>query len=390
MSILGIVAEYDPFHNGHARHMTLAQEAVAPTETLVVLSGCFRQRGDLALLSPYDRASCALAVGADAVFALPAVWTLRSAEQYAQGAIALLSLLGCTHIAFGAECDDLDLLSRAAEMLESPPDGFRAVLRRELERGMGFPRSQQRALESMLPEAKDLLSAPNNILALSYLRGIRRLGMELQPVLIPRTGSYHTDTIDPSAPSATALRSALCRGDWCHALSAVPESAERVIRKAFLDGRVSNEKKFDTLLLNRLRNLRGRMEMVDLPDDSEGLSRRVLQSAVHAQSRKELLERASTSRYSAARVSRMCACAMLDITGEGTRAVSLPDEALLLGLQRKREMTKRWKTDQIPILSSIQDSKNPPLWEADRRAWSLWALCSTLPDTLPFSEHMCS
>ena len=125
MRVLGIVAEYDPFHLGHARHLRLAREAVRPDAVLIALSPCIKQRGELSLLSPHDRAACALSEGADAVFALPVLWTVRDAEHYALGAVSLLAGLGATHLAFGAETDDLSLLRRTAELLENPQHRIR-------------------------------------------------------------------------------------------------------------------------------------------------------------------------------------------------------------------------------------------------------------------------
>ena len=106
MAVLGIVAEYDPFHNGHLYHLAEAKRLVQPDYTYVVLSPCLKQRGSFALLSPTDRARLALEAGADAVFALPVLWTVRDAEHYALGAVSLLAGLGATHLAFGVETPD--------------------------------------------------------------------------------------------------------------------------------------------------------------------------------------------------------------------------------------------------------------------------------------------
>ena len=129
MSVLGIVAEYDPFHNGHLYHLTEAVRRVSPDLVFVVLSPCFKQRGELSLLSPQDRARLALEAGADAVFSLPVLWTVRDAEHYALGAVSLLSRLGVTDLAFGAETSDVSLLLRAAGLLEDPSPAFSALLK---------------------------------------------------------------------------------------------------------------------------------------------------------------------------------------------------------------------------------------------------------------------
>ena len=270
MKILGIIAEYDPLHRGHLHHLTEAKKLVSPDLTLVVLSPCVKQRGELALLSPSDRARCALAAGADAVFSLPLCWTLRDAEHYALGAASLLARLGSTHLAFGAETADLNLLGKAADLLESPPSAFHTVLREKLSAGAGWPVAVSGALSVAMQEAGGLLDKPNNILAVSYLRAIRRLGLSLRPVVIPRSGGYHDAAINPSAPSASSLREALFCGNYTQAAAAVPEYTAAILRRRFLDGCVPDERILDGLLISKLRAM-GESEYRLLPDLSEGL-----------------------------------------------------------------------------------------------------------------------
>ena len=154
MKILGIVAEYDPFHSGHLYHMTEAVRRVSPDLVFVVLSPCFKQRGELSLLSPLDRARLALEAGADAVFSLPVLWTVRDAEHYALGAVSLLASLGVTDLAFGAETADESLLFRAAGLLENPSPAFSALLKEKLSSGVGYPAALSGAFSSVLPEAE--------------------------------------------------------------------------------------------------------------------------------------------------------------------------------------------------------------------------------------------
>ncbi len=236
MKILGVVAEYDPFHNGHLYHLTEARKILSPDLTYIVLSPCVKQRGELSLLSPTDRARCALEAGADAVFCLPVLWTLRDAEHYALGAVSLLSRLGATHLAFGAETADAGLLRRAAEALESPAPVFQAVLRDTLSSGAGYPAAVSAALSASLPGAEGLLDQPNNILAVCYLRALLRAGLSMEPVVIPRSGGYHAAAVDPAAPSASAVRGSLARGSYAPAFSAVPDYTASLLRRRFLDG----------------------------------------------------------------------------------------------------------------------------------------------------------
>ena len=384
MKILGIVAEYDPFHNGHLFHLAEAKKQVSPDLTLVALSPCVKQRGELALLSPLDRARCALESGADAVFSLPVCWTVRDAEHYALGAVSLLARLGATHLAFGAEAADPDLLFKAAGMLESPSSAFEAVLKNRLSAGAGWPAAVSAALSSALPEAGGLLDCPNNILAISYLRAVRRLGLSLEPVVIPRAGSYHAAAVDPSAPSASALREALISGSYAEAASAVPAFTAAILRRRFLDGRVPDEQVLDSLLLSKLRTMDDTVYSL-LPDVSEGLENALRTAAASACSRRELIASLSGKRYPAARVSRLCACALLGLTREHLESASLPQNALLLGLRKRPEMTALWKDPSFPVVSSFTDWKKAAD-PADLAAWGLWAQCCRLPDTLPFTE----
>ena len=378
--ILGIIAEYDPFHRGHERHLRLAREAVQPDFTYAVLSGCFKQRGELALLSPYDRARCALACGADAVFALPAAWTLRDAEHYALGAVYLLRGLGITHLAFGAETNRLEMLRRIAETLEAPTEIFQKALRTGLDHGMGYPGAISQAMAKACPEAAGIMDQPNNTLAICYLRAIQKLNAAVEPVLIPRTGGYHEERICPETPSASALRGALMRGDYGHAYEAVPEASRLILRERFLSGRVPREETMDRLLIRRLRTM-SREELRALPDVSEGLEDRIREAARQANTRAELITMVSGKRYPRARISRICAWAMLGEKRKALLATPLPDRAVLLGLRRNQEMTALWRDRREMITGKWDD----PI---DLRAWQLWTQCAGLPDTLPWTEKV--
>ena len=386
MKILGIVAEYDPFHNGHLYHLTEAKKQVSPDLTYIVLSPCVKQRGGLSLLSPADRARCALEAGADAVFSLPACWTLRDAEHYALGAASMLSRLGATHLAFGAETADPDLLGRAAYLLEDPPPRFNEILKETLSVGTGWPAAVSAALAGVFPEARGLLDKPNNILAVCYLRAVRRLALSLQPVVICRAGSYHDASVSPESPSASALREALLRGNYAEAYTAMPSYTAGILRQRFLECRVPDERIFDTLLLSRLRSMT-EDEYRHLPDLSEGMENALQAAARTTDSRDKLITVLTGKRYPAARLIRLCTCALLGLTAGQIESVPLPENALLLGLRKNRAMTALWKNLPVPVISSFTEWKKAA-HPADLTAWRLWAQCCRMPDTLPFSEQI--
>jgi len=388
MKILGIVAEYDPFHRGHLHHMTEAVRRVSPDLVFVVLSPCFKQRGELSLLSPSDRARLALEAGADAVFALPVLWTVRDAEHYALGAVSLLSKLGITHLAFGAETADESLLFRAADLLENPLPAFSALLKEKLSSGAGYPAALSGTFSSVLPEAEGLLDRPNNILAVCYLRAMLRLNLSLRPVIIPRAGSYHSAGIDPVSPSASAVRDSLLRGSYAAAFEALPSYTADLLRRRFLERRIPDERILDAILLSRLRSMSAE-EYSLLPDLSEGMENAVRSAAAVSRTREELITTLSGRRYPSARISRLCASALLDISENDTKTASLPDYALLLGLRKRPEMTALWKSIPLPVITSFTEWKKTAA-PYDLAAWRIWAQCSGLSDTLPFTEKLIS
>lgn len=212
MRSIGIICEYNPFHNGHLRQLRLAREQAGEDCALICLmSGNYVQRGEPALFPKSLRAEAALRCGADLVLELPLTAALSSAEGFAAGGVRILSALGCDLLCFGTETEELAALRRSAEANLDP--AFDALLRRELESGSSYAAARQRALTAL--GAGEGVSSPNDILAVEYLKALLRQNSPMQPLPIRRPGSYHAREIDAENPSATALRTALssdCRG----------------------------------------------------------------------------------------------------------------------------------------------------------------------------------
>ena len=174
MRIVGVIAEYNPFHSGHAHQLRQAREAAHADAVVAVMSGCFVQRGDAAIVSPAIRAKMALQNGADAVILLPALWSVRDAEHFALGGVHLLTGLGCDALSFGAETADLPLLQAAVDALESPD--LPAAIQPHLSAGLPYPAALSAAMAEVAPAAARVLQSPNNTLGVCYLRALRRLG----------------------------------------------------------------------------------------------------------------------------------------------------------------------------------------------------------------------
>ncbi len=245
MRTVGVIAEYDPFHLGHAYHLQQARQRTQADWVLCVMSGCFTQRGQGALLSPAQRARMALESGADVVLELPVPWAVREAEHFALGGISILHRLGCiTHVAFGAETDDLPALSRCAALLEQPSPSLDAAVRERLAQGVSHPAALGGALEALFPGLG--LSKPNNVLGLCYLRALLRLHSSIQPVLVPRAGDYHATDWSGGFPSATAVRGAISRGDWLRVSQALPQRSYALLRAAVQRGELFHPQVLDT------------------------------------------------------------------------------------------------------------------------------------------------
>lgn len=210
MKVVGIIAEYNPFHKGHEYQIQQLKKVTGADYVIIAMSGNFLQRGTPALCDKFTRTKMALSCGADLVLELPTIWATGSAEYFAQGGVRLLANTGVvTHLGFGAESEDLNGLLQVSSILREEPDIYRVVLGNSLRSGNPFPVARKQALITSLPQLSaeklaELLDSPNNVLALEYLKALPE---HIAPVLIPRKGAgYHSTDIHDVFPSATAIR----------------------------------------------------------------------------------------------------------------------------------------------------------------------------------------
>ena len=238
MKVVGIIAEYNPFHNGHKYQIDRIRKETNADYIIIAMSGNFLQRGVPALCDKQSRAKMALSCGADLVIEIPTLWATASAEYFARGGVSLLASTGVvTHICFGAESDDLDSLLEISSILKEEPDIYRDVLSNSIRSGNTFPIARKNALIAALPhipteKLDELLDNPNNILALEYLKAMPN---HIQPILIPRKGAgYHDTEIDTELPSATAIRKAIlsdCSDDSTTFDRSMPEESLTILKE---------------------------------------------------------------------------------------------------------------------------------------------------------------
>lgn len=382
-AIVGIICEYDPFHRGHRRQYELIREHLPGARIVCLMSGPFTQRGMPALHAPAVRARAALEAGADLVLELPCAFCVRDAEHFALGGVSLLTRLGfVTHLSFGAE-DGLDALLPAAALLDAPTPAFQAALKAALGRGASFAAAQGEALTACLGGlGKAPWKKPNNILALCYLRALRRLESPLVPLPVLREGDYHAPSLEGQRwPSATAVRAAFLGGNLAAARAACGYDlpAAPVCRPDALD----------QVLLYKLR-AQSTQALSRLPDCTEGLEHRLKACAARAATREELLSLLKTRRYAHARLSRLLCHALLDMTGDLLAAHPQPTYARLLGL-RRGALNGELRRSALPLPARAADlNPDDPLAALDLRAYDLWALGAGLAQGMLQRQKVCA
>ena len=207
MKIVGLITEYNPFHAGHLYHMQRARELTGADYCVVLMSGSFVQRGEPAIFDKYRRTKAALLAGADLVLEMPVAFSTASAHEFAAYGVALLSAIGVDAVVFGSECGQIEFLKQAASALNHESAEFQERLRKGLKAGLTYPQARAKALE-MADTWASVLTSPNNILGIEYLRAAEDLHSPMEFYTISRKGSgYHEDTLaDANFPSASAIR----------------------------------------------------------------------------------------------------------------------------------------------------------------------------------------
>ena len=320
-NVLGIISEYNPFHNGHLHHLIESKKITNSDYTIVVMSGNFTQRGDISIIDKWAKTKMAIDNGIDLVIELPTLYAISSAENFASGAIKILDSLGIVDfVSFGSECDDISVLTDIANVLYSEPTEYKTLLSHELSKGESFPKAREKALMMYLNDVRrfaNVISGSNNILAIEYLKALKRQKSNIQPIAIKRQGStYNDDTIPQNSrfASATAIR------NMCHSIDIsdlqrfMPESSYNILNDSIQNGNiVKNFSDFDKLIIYTLRKMSS-AEIADLPDVSEGLEFALKNAANSCNTTVELLSNIGTKRYTKTRLQRILLYAVLGIT----------------------------------------------------------------------------
>ncbi|KUG03083.1 hypothetical protein ASZ90_019544 [hydrocarbon metagenome] len=313
MQILGIVAEYNPFHNGHLHLIEEAKKYQHFDAVVGIMSGNFMQRGEPAVCSKWARAEMALRCGMDLVIELPFIYAVRSAYYFARGAIESLSRTGIvSHLGFGSESGNLEQLKQIARVIAFEPADYRSILKEHLALGLSYPAARARALNDYLGhtglEIEGLLLGPNNILALEYLRVIEEMKLPLHPLTVSRKGrSYHDPSLSTATlASATAIRRALFEHQNFEDIQVnMPQASWEVLRQAIDSGQAPVlPDSLEQAILSRLRTL-SIHEIKQLYEVTEGLEYRIYEASQSCGTLAGLRQHIKSRRYSLTRINRI-------------------------------------------------------------------------------------
>lgn len=315
MKIAGVIAEYNPLTKGHEYHLSEVRKQTGADTVAVVMSGNFVQRGEPAVAEKYLRAEWAVHAGADVVIELPTVYAVSPADVFALGAVKTLALLKPDVISFGSECGHLGMLKEAACILDEEPSDFKSILAEELTETLSFPKARSNALnrysrEGALHSLDGLLESPNNVLAVSYIRAARSIGLDVDFHTLKRLGaSYNDDDATKEYPSASAMRQALSLGKLTEVASGVNEEVFNALKTLKSD----LFKTFSDVTVYRIRSLSAE-QLEEYFGYTEGLNNRIKQMSDKALTREELLTLAKSKRYTWLRLSRLILFPLLEIT----------------------------------------------------------------------------
>lgn len=361
VKITGIIAEYNPFHNGHKYQI---EEARKFSDGIVaIMSGSFVQRGGIAITDKWTRAQIAAENGVDLVLELPVIYSMNTAQKFASGAVKILDKTNVIdNLYFGSECGDIKKLSDAAKILLSEGEEISQKIKSLLDSGMSYPMAREKAYEGHIENG--ILSKPNNILAIEYIKALMQSGSKIKPVTLARKGTgYHDSFSSENIASASAIREMIFKGEKVDKL--VPCDDFRIYDESILNASV----------ISKLRTMT-KEELSNINDVTEGLENRIKEAINFAASTDELCNIVKTKRYPMSRIRRIVFSALLgitkDIINEDVNYVRVL-AANETGAKIIKEIKEK---SEIDIITKVADYKKDSLpFEKDILSTDIFALC---------------
>lgn len=364
MKISAVIAEYNPFHNGHKYMLERVKEA--SDAVAVIMSGSFVQRGGIAVTDKWSRANAALLNGADLVVELPVTFALNTAQKFAYGGVYLADAIGADELCFGSESGNTDELLNAADILAGEPIEVSRKIKAYIADGMSYPSARSRAYEGIIDA--DILRAPNNILATEYIGAARKIKSNISFRAIKRRAVGHDDmTVTADTASASAIRARLSRREDISAF--VPENSNGISAPYDLS-------RLDSAIIYSLRNYTP-TALADINDVSEGLENRIIKMSFESSGFDELCEKIKTKRYTRSRINRIVLSSYLGLTKE--LCAQNPSYVRVLGMNGTgiKILAGIKHTCPLEIITKAASyTADDAVFRADLRASEAFSLCA--------------
>ena len=385
--VVGIIAEYNPFHNGHSYHIQNTKALTGADFVVAVMTGNFTQRGNTSVVDKWEKTKMALNGGADLVIELPTIYSISSAENFANGAVKILKTLGIVDsISFGMETDDISTLNNIANVLYVEPPEYKAILAHELSKGNSFPKARENALMMYLNDIKryaNVLKGSNNILAIEYLKALKKQKSNLVPIGVKREKVYYNSTkiIDEYA-SATGIRNLLLHNQLEEVRKVVPAKTYSLLLNNIRQGTfVLDITAYNNEIIYKLRSMTVK-EIANLPDVSEGLEYLIKDASNKTNNLIELINKIKSKRYTQTRVQRILLYALLGITKKDMEiSKKIIPYIRVLGCSENGKMLLSQINSKAKVITSFKkfersnkNRKIKRILEIDKRATDIYTL----------------
>ncbi len=364
MNILGIVVEYNPFHNGHKYHIEHSKKVSKSDKVVAVMSGNFVQRGEPSIMSKYSRTKIALENGVDMVLELPTVYATSSAELFSHAAVSILHKTNIINsLCFGSEVGSVVKLQSVADILTNEPQEFKTQLKEELSKGLSFPKAREIALETLNPDLQGILSSPNNILGVEYLKSLNKLKSNIQPYTITRSvAEYHDTTLiqGASIASATSLRKIISTNDIELVRQYVPFETYNELN-GYTQAKLYSDLENIFIALKFKLTQMSISELHNIYDITEGLGELLINKIQISTSYLDLVQNLKSKRYTQTKIQRMLIHLLLNITNQDIELYKTIDYIpyiRVLGFRKdSSELLKKLTSESsVPVVTNIKNA----------------------------------
>lgn len=353
---IGIIVEYNPFHNGHKLHIEKTKTEHKAQKIIAVMSGNFVQRGEPAILDKFKRTKTALLNGVDLVLELPAVYSTSAADIFAYGAIDILNKSNIIDgVCFGSESGSLNALKEVCEILSNESTEFKKALSIELSSGVSYPKARLNAVQALLKKDLSFLNQPNNILALEYMKALKQLNSKIKPLTIQRElADFHSTNITSEIASATAIRNAIHEKSFNKMLNTVPENSHIYYNANNFYPSINDY----TTILHYLLRIKSKTELSEIADITEGLENRILKLA-NFSSITALMQALKTKRYTYTKLQRALLHIILDIKKTDVELKAANPYIKVLGFKRESSylLSELCKKATVPVLTNLKNAE---------------------------------